>query len=258
MKDRTSLGKRAGIEDLRKNGMKSKHLSGSTGSTALKQARKRFVAFTLIELLVVIAIIAILAAMLLPALSQGKEAARRIACINNMRNLAQSLSMYADEQEGEYPPRMAPFWPTRLLPYYENTNILKCPSDFTAALGRTYVINGWDDYFKAALDSTNYTLFDSHLWPGGMKEAFIQNASETIIFGEKVSDSHHYHCDLEPFEDHKNQIDHRKHGGGSQGKGNGSNYAFADGSARFLRYPQAFAPVNLWAVTDTYRTNSTP
>src|SRR4051812_38679004 len=117
--------------------MKSKQLSGSTGSTALKQARERFAAFTLIELLVVIAIIAILAAMLLPALSQGKEAARRIACVNNLRNLAQAMSMYADEQEGEYPPRMLPFWPDRLLAYYVNSNILRCPSDKMAIEGRS-------------------------------------------------------------------------------------------------------------------------
>jgi prepilin-type N-terminal cleavage/methylation domain-containing protein len=60
-------------------------------------------AFTLIELLVVITIIAVLIGILLPALAGARDAARTTRCLANVRSIGQGLTMYADDDRGNFP-----------------------------------------------------------------------------------------------------------------------------------------------------------
>src|SRR5215472_10872162 len=70
----------------------------------MKFSSKHSRGFTLIELLVVIAIIAILAAVLLPAIASARERAQRASCMNNLRQDAVAVGIYATDNGDVMPP----------------------------------------------------------------------------------------------------------------------------------------------------------
>ena len=110
-------------------------------------------AFTLVELLVVIAIIGILIALLLPAVQSSREAARRLSCMNNLKQIGLAVLNFESEN-GALPPRCqtsVPYrgWGPIILPYLEEQPLAK---------EYQYNLNFWDPGNATAV-STPVTVY---------------------------------------------------------------------------------------------------
>ena len=239
----------------------------SQASNQKTSAARLLAAFTLIELLVVIAIIAILAAMLLPALSSAKEAGKRISCVNNLRQMTLANTMYVDDNEDRHYPRTVDrYWTGGLQDYFKEPKVLICPDDpgaynnlgsISLDLPHSYIINAWNDYFETAVSAAEFAIIMAGHATNGAPESAIKEPSETLLFGEKVSDRGHHYMDLlQGIGNDIEMIEQSRHSKGTGGHGSGgSNFAFCDGSVRYLRFWGSLRPYNLWAITDTWRTN---
>ena len=154
---------------------------------------KKGAAFTLVELLIVIAIVGILAGLLLPALIQAKEKAKRTACVSNLKQVNLATRLYAEDNGESLPvlPNPNPY-PNGVGAYYKqlvkgylgltgpaapNEKVFLCPADRTV-------------YTQASHAFTSYTFNGYEVGPNGMpritgqKLSVIERPVKAVLVGE--------------------------------------------------------------------------
>ena len=213
----------------------NREIAIETKGVAMNKSR----GFTLIELLVVIAIIAILMAILMPALNRAREQGKRIACLNNLKQLTLAWIMYADDNDGRIcaanighsdygwvaamdvsdplTSQIAAMKRGMLYEYCSNLKLYKCPTGIRGEM-RTYSV----------VSSMNTNVGGS--WKGKVlkNKTEILRPSERLVFVDegRISNfafSVYYN---EPSWRDRPPLRH----------GNGTNFSFADGHSDYWKW----------------------
>jgi prepilin-type processing-associated H-X9-DG protein len=152
---------------------------------------------------------------------------------------------------------LCPSEPTNTPMTYQS-DAVNYPGD---AAPRSYLMNGFNDYYSEVLGipAGNWTALETAIVasPTSIKLQNVVHPSETVVLGEKKSGAGDYYMDI--YENGGNDTtgiaEQTRHDSrGDDTSTGGSNYTMADGSATYLKVPQAFNPVNLWCNSDADRT----
>jgi len=217
--------------------------------------------FTLVELLVVIAIISLLAAIIFPVFERVRENARQTECLSNTKQISMGILQYEQDND-EYLPTSGPqysggnpsppdySWKWMIYPYVRTTDVFACPSinDPKNQNSRTEPA-GTPTPAQTATFELDYS---SNAGGGGCGSAPMPNAfpgntsvltaavvvpSQTILIGEGGTPSLQAYYSTNEGPNYGNTVAHHF---------NGTNFAFADGHAKWM------LPLSTNSVTDDW------
>jgi len=186
---------------------------------------------TLIEILVVLGVICILAALLAPALSQAREAGRKVDCISRLRQLGLALQLYAQEHDGGLPNHYyrydlggrwgAHYWNDSLHPYVRSYVVIRCPdSDCVRGYGYNVLLNFAKMDGIARPSSTVIMADNTGRYPDGQCVVHLFPPVLPLKAGESYPDPRHHGM---------------------------ANFLFVDGHTKPLKPESTLSPEDMWS-----------